>query len=937
MSAPTKPPGPLHKAARVGGTFASLALAPLLATQLGLLWLLHDGAEIVLPDSAQNLVREKLTQAGIACTWSRASVSLSGRIELTDARVGAAGGGDPVFEAGRLVAVLDMFDLISQGRVTPRRLWLDRGRLLCPAVLSPTGKTEVALDSIRAAFSREGERLVVETLQARCAGVPLAAHGALLPPRFDPGKSRRSGGLAGAPGHGAPLLAPAQAAARLVALRPWLERLEGASLELHGEGVSDGVKLSLDGLADAIRFPGSDVEQVRLHAEASWDAAGLRPEGPARFSVASLSVERPSKEAMPAISARCDRVDIATRLGADWTAPTSAQVSALHPVVNGLPLDRLALSFDWASNPTLRIAADAIWHRERVAAKINLNIETGESDIAFDAHLRPSELRRHPAYPTNLPEEAAAFRVTGFADLAGSVRLGRDYAFEKAKVRLEAGQTKYFAIDVPSFRAAVEVTPDKLIAYDIDALSPEQRVQGAFETGFHANSPYRLLLRGQAYPEQVEPFVGQWWKKVWRDLAVTPGHPVHADIEVAGQWDGLPHEFIFAAIHARKLAYRKQVFDRAALSLLELPNRLLVHDIVLTNPDGTRAGGRLDWVYKIPEHRLDSVRFLFNGRLPLRVAAELGGDDVVEALAEVTLNEPADATVLGRYHGPASPTPARDQLEVRVRSRGAFNAWGIPGEDFSGTVVLDNRRIQIKGAKLRYAGGDATGDAWLLRRPEGYRLTFDATVAGCERSAFFAGLSGLKKPAAGEAPESAKTKAAEPSAADLSGHIRARIALPEIATLDGAGSFVMNDAALFKLPLFGVFTDGLANIGVNVGNYTFDKADGEFVIRNGSVWFPELTVRGPEAQVDLRGDCAITSGALNFRAVLNPKSPDKIPFLDSVRAFVNRGTRLFPVDIRGTLDSPEWAVAPTPGALFKAQQVDSLGLPPPPPADDGGW
>lgn len=934
MPKPSTRSGQPGRIGRRLGSLAAMALLPLLVIQMGVLWLVLDGAEVTLPDSLGDRLREHLSRSGLACEWKRATVSLSGRIELTDAKVGGADGSDPVFEAGRLVTILDMFDLVLRGKVTPRRLWLDRGRLTCPAIVSPTGRAETALSDVRASFSREGDRLIVETLQAHCAGIPLTASGELLPPR-------RKLPMRGAPGpQTTPMRAPALAAARLVALRPWLDRLEGASLALSGKEDGDGIRLSLDGLASAIRMPHAEVEKVRLHAAARWSDDGLHPEGPAEFSVFRLRLDAPAAGTVPPISATCDHVVLRATPGWDWTAPTGAHITARRPVVNGFALDRLDLRLDAGAHPSVKVEADALWRRERATARIESHVGTGETRIDFEARVRPSELEQHPSFPANLPREATALRVVDFVDLSGCVRLGEKHVFRRLDLRLASGHTRYFAIDVPSFRAALEVTPDRLRAYDLEILSPAQSVRGSFETGFKADSPYRLLLVGEAYPEQVEPFVGKWWKVIWKDLAVTPGHPAHADIEVNGHWSGPPYEFIFASIHARKLSYRKQVFERAALNLLELPDRLAVHDIALANPDGTHAGGRLEWAYRMPDHKLDSVRFLFQGRLPLRVAAELGGDDVVQALADVSLTNPADATVIGRYHGPASPTPSRDQLEVRVASKGPFEAWKLPGEDFSGTVLLDNRRIQIKDARLRYAGGDASGTAWIHRVPSGYRLTFDAAVAKCDRGAFFEGLGRLKSDdsTTSAPPQKPPEKAPEKSRpADLSGTLRARIALPDLGSLDGAGTITTNDPAMLRLPLFGVLSKGLARLGVNLGNYTFDRADGEFLLREGSVWFPRLAVQGPEAVVNLRGSYGIATDALDFQAVLNPKSPDKIPILDSVRALAGRTTRLFPVDIKGTLAKPEWTLEPTLSPLFSEQREDSLGLPPPSQPDDGQW
>lgn len=930
MPVKPKPRGALSRVTHRLGGYAVVALAPLLALQCGVLWFIYTGGEVAVPESAKGLLREKLAESGLSCDWSRATVSLSGRIELKDAQVGAAGGSGPVFEAGRLVAVLDMFDLAFSGRITPLRLWLDRGRLVCPAALSPTGKPEAALDSVRASLFREGDRLVVETLQARCAGIPLVAHGRILPPRT--GRAAAS-----APGSANPMRAPGVAAARIVALRPWLAHLDGASLELSGVDTPSGVKLGIEGLADAIHLPDAKVERVRLRFGAIWDADGPHPSGRAVFTVGSVRLDRKAAGALPALVANSGPVSFRTTFGHDWEPPTSAHLTAHRPEVNGWPIDRLDLVCDWAAKPTLTFEADALWRREHLGARVRLDSGTGEARVDYEARLRFSELALHPAYPKEIPAELAMLKLVGFTDLKGAVTLGKNYAFERATVAVDTGQTRFGDIDVLCFRGAADISRDWIRAYDLCLLSDTQRVDGEFETGFTADARYRLALRGNAYPGQVAPFVGDWWHKIWKDLAVTPGYPVFADIFVDGHWAGVPYEFIYGSVSAEKLSYRRQVFDRAAIRILEEPERLVIFDMAMSNADGTGAAGRLQWDHLMPGHGTESVRFDFTGRLPLATGAELGGDDVVAALSDIVVRDPAEARVIGRYHGPASATPGRDQLEVRVKSKGPFTAWKLPGEDFSGTVLLDGNRIQIKDASLRYAGGAAKAEAWLLRLPEGYRLTFDTAFDKCDRAGFFDGLAKLKDAPA--APEPAKAAGANPPPvpADLTGNFRGRIMLPDMATLDGAGRVEMRDPELFKLPLLGLISRGLEKMGIDATTYAFGSADAGFVIRGGVAYVPDLTIRGPDAEVNAGGSYGIDSGKLNFRAVLNPKAPDKIPLLDWARAFANRSTRLFPVNIRGTLDKPEWTIDPTPSVIFKAKNDDRLGLPPAPAPDDGRW
>lgn len=929
MAVKPKPPGTLRRLLRRAASCASLALAPLLALQLGAAWFLWNGAEISVPDFARDMLRDRLAKNGLACTWSDARISFSGRIALTDARVSVAGSDDAVVEVGRLVTVLDAFDLVFSGKITPRRLWIDRGKLLCPAALSPTGRAEVALADIHADLAMEGGRLVTETLQARCFGIPLVARGRLLPQGM-----KTTGGAAS--DH--PLRAPGLAAARLVALRPWLATMDGASLELTGEDTPDGVRLALDGLVDAIHLPMAELGRARIRFGAKWDATGPHPEGRATFIVSGLDLHTPPDGAVPEISLKSGRVYVGAEFGRDWELPTSLRLTSHNLEVSGFPADRLQVVFDWSKKPVLNLDAKVLWRDQQANARVTIDADTGESRVDYDAVLTPSGLPDYPAYPKDIPAELALMKITGTVNIAGVVKLDKRAGLETATARIEAGHTQFGSIDMLTFRADVEATPTTLCVTGLDAQSDTQGVAGLFETGFTAESPFRILLRGSAHEEQVSQFgVGAWWGRIWKDLALTPGHPATTDIDVAGQWSGRPDEFIFGKIRARKLSYRKQVFDNAVIRIVEEPSRIAVYDMKVVNDDGTGATGRLEWLHELPSHKVEGIHFDFKGRLTLPVAAELGGDDVVKALADIRLANPADAAVCGYYHGPASATPGREQLEVGVRSAGAFEAWKVPGEDFSGTVLLDGPRIRIKDAKLKYAGGDVLADARILRRPEGMRVTFDTAFDKCDRAEFFAGLAKLKTPKPGDKPAGEKPHAGPVTKTEMSGDFHARLALPDTNTLDGQGHVLLTDPALFKLPVFGVLSRGFEKVGIDFGNYEFRTADSEFFVRKGAAYFPALTLRGPKAVVHVQGNYAMDSDKLFFRATLEPKAGDKIPLLSWALSLPGRSAKLFPVDIRGTLDNPEWSVDPTPSAIFSEKRDDSLGLPPPPEPDDGKW
>lgn len=932
----TKKSGLLH---RLSGC-ANLALAPLLALQCVVLWFVVTDGEITLPDTVRDRVRSHLEAQGVSLSWGSGSLRLTGRVDLQDVAIGSSAEGGRLIEVSKVVAKLDIYALLLKGEVRPLRLTVDGGKLLCPAIFSPTGKVEEAIGDVRATLVREGNHYVVESLQARCANVPLVAYGHVVVPAALRASIREGADVdASAAQSGTFWREAALIASKIVELRPWARVATDASLELFASDAGDGTRLDVRGLIREVRHEGVVVREVALEGGVLWNAEGVSPSRALVMTIGSVAVSREATKGVPALEGGAEGARLVARFGPDWELPTRGFLTLVAPVMNGNPVDRVTFDANWAAFPSVRVRSTISQGRSASVVKAILDTRTGVVDAGVYARVFQDDVVRYPAFPKSIPTELESLKFTDFVDFAGNLRLGPGYRFKAVDAEIDAGQTNFGAIDVQTFSGGVRVTPEKVAARDLCLISPTQRVEGLFESGFTATSRYRLALRGNAYPDQVSPFVGDWWHRIWADLSVTKGHPVSADIYVDGHWDGVPYQFIFGAVSAEKFGYQGVVFDRARIRILEEPTRIAIYDLHLDNDDKTMAGGRLEWVYRASDHELDSVRFLFNGELPLATGATLGGPEVVEALADVKVDGPARVRVLGRYHGPAGATPEREQLQVDVYHTGNFVAWGLAGDAFRGTVLFDDRRIRVRDAKLRFAGGDVTADAWLHRDRDDFRLTFDATFSGCERVSFFEGLAALKNAAEpSDEPESTAKPAPAPAVrSELSGSIRARVALSDIDTFDGVGHAVMLDNELFKLPLFGAFSRGLDRLGIKATTYHFDKAEADFIVRRGSVYFPKLTVLGPDAVVDAGGRYNLESGALNFRAVLNPNAKDSIPVIDWARSFVNRGTKLFPVDIVGTLENPEWSVDPTPSALFRSGNVDLLGLPPAPAPDDGRW
>jgi hypothetical protein len=172
-------------------------------------------------------------------------------------------------------------------------------------------------------------------------------------------------------------------------------------------------------------------------------------------------------------------------------------------------------------------------------------------------------------------------------------------------------------------------------------------------------------------------------------------------------------------------------------------------------------------------------------------------------------------------------------------------------------------------------------------------------------------------PATTTAPEAPSAPAPPPDSSSLDIIFTGSLTLPHIETLEGTGSARLWDPALPKLHLFGGLSRVFDKIGFTASSFRMDRARSDFSVSARKIHFPNIEILGDGSLINSVGTYDLPTGKLDFRAQLSVSPAEGILGVQQVMETIYKWTQLVPVNIRGTLDDPDWSLDPTPTALFK--------------------
>ncbi len=872
---------------------AITSLGLLLPCQLALLWLAKTDRAIQLPDGLNTKIVAALAERGVRFQARTLRLNPDRSLRAEDVTVGFDGAGDGVITAERVDLRLSLVALAG-GEVVPTGLMVRGAKISVPAALSSDGRSRTIVEHADCDMAMEGRWLVLRTLRLRTREMTAFVSGETPASAFATAGGAGGGSLPAA----------------LRTAEEWVRKAEEwglRSVELrlggHGDGGADlrfralaepsfspreTADLRFEGLrvvASARVAPGAKL--VSWAAEATADCATLRQTGGA-WSLNEVSVAASPGSGADEVRfvARC-----AEALAPGWPAVRGELVSRIGTRTGTALTDFVVRSAGSRIEGSVRTtgraweevhvrradlsAVEILSHQPAKKALAEAGVELNEGVILRDVRLTRSDGRT---------------QATGAADISGFSALG----LSSVSILPGAALPVSARFDYASGRGD---KPLKLT--DLRLAS----VIGEAEMSLRAGGPFSLHLRGELAPACLDRVLGRWWTDLW-SLFKARRHPF-AQIDVDGEWTKAgartvgrvkleDFEFMGAPFRSVEVAVDAGA-DHTTIGLERLSGG--------SSPADGSVDGQVVWNWRLPPKEA-GPHVDVSGDLAPWVAARCAGKEFGESLKGLKL--PAGR----RLRVVVKPGMNAPDVAAELSAPGETDAWGLPLIDLKARTVGAGAEMGIL-SDFSIAGGKAhlnvTGD--VLSRPK-----IDLKITDAGPHALMAALEGGK----GVPREEARL--------DLD--FKGSLELAKPRHLKGTGTYRLQDPNLKKVRLLGGVSGLLEDLGVDFTTYELSEAKGTFGCIAGKAYFPDMTVTGAQAMLNLAGEAHLETGVLDFIgdfSLIDEGGVSLIGLINPNRALIS----LTKIRVKGTFSEPNTSAIPRLSDIVKIRDDNDLGKIPP--------
>jgi hypothetical protein len=240
--------------------------------------------------------------------------------------------------------------------------------------------------------------------------------------------------------------------------------------------------------------------------------------------------------------------------------------------------------------------------------------------------------------------------------------------------------------------------------------------------------------------------------------------------------------------------------------------------------------------------------------------------------------------------------PAATAWKAQVRNED-FSYWKFTAERASADLTFTNDTLRIDNFDSDFYGGKLRGRAQFVLAPEGTNgaaYAFDFRMQRCDVRRILEALRGTRGETSGL----------------LSGHATLRGKGSDLRSLTGNGNLEIADGVLWEVPLFGIFSHILNEIGPGLGTTKVTDAHTDFTVENLAVRTDDLRVSAGAVSITSRGKVGF-DGKLDFR--LRGQLLRAVPGVNFLTWFLSN---VFEYKIGGSLADPSYRAANLPKEIL---------------------
>ena len=434
-------------------------------------------------------------------------------------------------------------------------------------------------------------------------------------------------------------------------------------------------------------------------------------------------------------------------------------------------------------------------------------------------------------------------------------------------------------------------------------------VLGSYSQSWNPHA-YEFRLSGNCHPNDINNWLGRWWRKIWKDFSFPDKIP-YGNFKISGVWGGeAGNSKTFGIVDAGKLNYKEFKTENSNITVQVDANATQIYGKNIIHNKGTLSG-----ILAFPRKHLNSPVFLsysVDGHYPLNDARTIFGqtfEKVIKDINATNLLCSATGEILNQTEG----INAESNFNLNIQSISPLTIKGFEVKELHGNVVKKSSFIEGKFPKFKIAEGMGQLNFEMETNASEELVKLNFSLKDANKRLLFKDIIRARKH--GFVNKFSTEEEGLNNVEDLSSTegivsltIQAGGPLSNPLHFEGTGMIQLKESKLGQINLFGKISESLSNLKIPMPStaFSFNELTIPFVLNNETMSFDNLILTGPLSKIKAQGHFNLSSGTIDLIARLSLVGNIPIPIIKNLIQLVDPLSKVAEIKMTGNYQNPRW-------------------------------
>ncbi|MBK1878788.1 AsmA-like C-terminal region-containing protein [Pelagicoccus mobilis] len=846
--------------------------------------------DIPVPNFIIRELRDQLQTKGISLRMEGIRFQPNGRIIVERPEFYSPELGSTIVAADIAIAKLKLSRLLFR-KVAIDEVRLSSGRIVLPAMLTPSGEPTTAISSINLEAVQRAERwniryanCAIDDLKLSLAGRINANLLQLPPPKPDAPKPTVTQIIL--------KLAP-----QISRVKEELKRLDAPFCTIDLD-IEDGTQTAYLDLGATRLKATPEIEVQELSIKAKY-ALGQSLETKLFANHISLPNEVSAKSLR--LFAQWDSEPPPKSLLPDHIQASTAQISYQGTEIPSL----IALATPGETTHSAHI--QLAFPSSPISARLEHDTESQQTSLDLHALLDTPLLENlNPLAQkfANLDLHSQA-QIHSAIDIHATGTLDADFKPSRINAIAQTGETTLLGTTIDYASCSATLTGPQIDLHEVRLQAGQQ--SGVITVGYNLETMLRrVLIEGSFDPTSVNSWFKPWWAAMWDGMSFPDeGMLTYLDSQATFKRPDTVH--VTGTGYVQDFNLRGMLVDELRTKLFSKFHYIDLYDLEINAADDQQAVGEIQFYMdrdvrdekdKLTGIWIEAISTLDVQNGP-KILWEIA-DGVRNILAPYCYDLPPLLEV--RSASVLFEDEFINDIDLGIESETAFTFYGYPLDSLSTEIHIDDDVIDIPYAESDLGGGKMTASAFIV----GDAVEIDAQL---DDVGFGEALVATNTYFAADGSETAQAMDTErllsfggKANASFKGHG----ILGDSLSYQGEGEFKITEADFGSFRLFGLLSAALEITPLRFTTLSFSDASSPFTVNLDTVNLTDAKMEGGGAAIESEGTYNIETDALDLSAKLFPFRNSKVPLITPlINLPLDIFSNVFEVSVTGTFDEPK--------------------------------